>query len=52
MSDEFHMEISIPTDDEQSFNADCFERQKFEANTLGIRLLRRGVIGVSEVGYI
>lgn len=36
----------------RSFNADCFGRQKFEASTLGIRILRRGVIGVSEVGYL
>lgn len=36
----------------QGFCAVSFEQQKFEANTLGIRLLRRGVIGVSEVGYI
>ena len=29
-----------------------FDRKGFEADTLGIHILRRGVIGVSEIGYI
>ena len=29
-----------------------FNRRKFEADTLGIHILRRGVIGVSEIGYV
>lgn len=37
---------------QQNFNTVSFNRQEFQANTLGIRTLRRGVIGVSEVGFI
>lgn len=29
-----------------------FNRRKFEADTLEIHILRRGVIGVSEIGYV
>ena len=29
-----------------------FNQRKFEADTLGIHILRRGVIGVSEIGYV
>lgn len=40
-----------------SFNPDTFEFDKFQADTfnpdtLGIKFLRRGVIGVSKVGYV
>lgn len=51
--DVFKYEKFLPVQfQQQCFSAITFERQKFEANTLGIRILRRGVIGVSEVGYI
>lgn len=51
--DVFKYEKFLPVQfQQQHFSAITFERQKLEANTLGIRILRRGVIGVSEVGYI
>lgn len=36
----------------QSFTPKGFKQKEFEVNTLGIHILRRGVIGVSEIGYI
>lgn len=36
----------------QSFMPNTFEQQTFSPNTLGIVVLRRGVIGVSQIGYI
>ena len=34
------------------FTPNSFNQKEFEANALGIRFLRRGVIGVSEIGYV
>ena len=36
----------------QNFTPLTFTQKKLEVNTLGIHVLRRGVIGVSEIGYI
>lgn len=34
------------------FKPTAFEQKRFESNTLGITVLRRGVIGVAQVGYV
>lgn len=36
----------------QKFTYNGFKQRDFEASTLRIRILRRGVIGVAEIGYI
>lgn len=36
----------------EGFSFDTFETDTFEPNTLDITFLRRGVIGVSKVGYV
>lgn len=55
-------QIGIETFDYETFEAESFEpdtfefdtfnAETFEPDTLGITFLRRGVIGVSKVGYI
>lgn len=39
------------TFEQESFQFDSFECDTFEPDTLGITFLRRGVIGISRVGY-
>ena len=34
------------------FNFNKFEHQKFNYSTIGIKILRRGVIGVNRIGYV
>ena len=36
----------------ESFSYDTFDTETFEPDTLDITFLRRGVIGVSKVGYV
>ena len=36
----------------ESFSYDTFGTETFEPDTLDITFLRRGVIGVSKVGYV
>ena len=36
----------------EGFIADTFEPESFEPQTLGITFLRRGVIGISKIGYV
>ncbi|HHU53643.1 MAG TPA: hypothetical protein GXZ43_06175 [Clostridiaceae bacterium] len=36
----------------ESFSFDTFEAESIQPDTLGITMLRRGVIGVSRVGYV
>lgn len=51
--DVFQYEKFLPKQfQKQNFTPLGFNHKKFEANTLGIRILRRGVIGVSEIGYV
>ena len=55
-------EIGLETFDFDSFSADSFEPESFsydtfdaetiQPDTLGIKMLRRGVIGVSRIGYV
>lgn len=35
-----------------SFIPTAFKQKQFETNTLGITILRRGVIGVAQIGYV
>lgn len=56
------IEIGLETFDFESFQADTFEPDTFtfetfeaesiQPDTLGITMLRRGVIGVSKIGYV
>ena len=51
--DVFQYEKFLPKHfQKQNFTPLNFNQKEFEANTLGIRILRRGVIGVSEIGYV
>lgn len=51
--DVFQYEKFLPNQfQKQNFTPLNFNQKEFEANTLGIRILRRGVIGVSEIGYV
>ena len=51
--DVFQYEKFLPKQfQKQNFTPLNFNQKEFEANTLGIRILRRGVIGVSEIGYV
>ena len=34
------------------FKPTAFGQKQFEPNTLGITVLRRGVIGVAQIGYV
>ena len=34
------------------FTPTTFNRKQFEPNSIGIQVLRRGVIGVAQIGYI
>lgn len=62
LPDDIIEEIGLETFDFDSFEAETFEVESFEPasfefdkiepDTLGIKMLRRGVIGVSKVGYI
>ena len=36
----------------ESFIADTFKPESLEPQTLGITFLRRGVMGVSKIGYV
>lgn len=36
----------------ESFSLDTFKPETFEPESLGITYLRRGVIGVSKIGYV
>ena len=44
--------FNYETFEPESFIADTFELDSFEPQTLGISFLRRGVIGVSKIGYV
>ena len=35
-----------------AFSHTAFKQEQFEANTLGITVLRRGVIGVAQIGFV
>ena len=51
--DVFQYEKFLPKQfQKENFAQLNFNQRKFEADTLGIRILRRGVIGVSEIGYV
>ena len=51
--DVFQYEKFLPKQfQKENFAPLNFNQRKFEADTLGIRILRRGVIGVSEIGYV
>ena len=62
LPDDIFEEMGLETIDFDSFSADSFEAEtfsfeSFEAesirpDTFGIKMLRRGVIGVSKVGYV
>lgn len=51
--DVFQYEKFLPKQfQKENFAPLNFNQRKFEADTLGIHILRRGVIGVSEIGYV
>ena len=51
--DVFQYEKFLPKQfQKETFEPLNFNQRKFEADTLGIHILRRGVIGVSEIGYV
>ncbi len=62
LPDDILTEIGLETFDFESFQADSFEPETFtfetfetesiQPDTLGISMLKRGVIGVSRIGYV
>ena len=36
----------------ETFKFDTFSAETIEPDTLGIKMLRRGVIGISRIGYV
>ena len=51
--DVFQYEKFLPKQfQKENFAPLNFNQRKFEADTIGIHILRRGVIGVSEIGYV
>ena len=51
--DVFHYERFIPIQfKRQEFHPTTFNSKQFEPDSIGIHILRRGVIGVAQVGYI
>lgn len=44
--------FDVDTFEPESFSFESFEPETFQPDTLGIKMLRRGVIGVTKVGYI
>jgi len=62
LPDDIIAELGLDTFEFESFEAETFEPERFEfetfdaetivPDTLGITMLRRGVIGVSKIGYV
>ena len=51
--DVFKYEKFIPAQFRSNgFMPTAFQQKQFEPNTLGITVLRRGVIGVAQIGYV
>ena len=44
--------IELESFEPESFSFDTFKPETFEPESLGITYLRRGVIGVSKIGYV
>lgn len=44
--------FTTETFEPESFSFDTFETEKIQPDSLGITMLRRGVIGVSRIGYV
>ena len=44
--------FSVDTFEADTFKFETFDAESIEPDTLGIRMLRRGVLGISKIGYV